>query len=59
MKETTALGAALVAFTCMGIFKSTEEALRAIETGFVEYKPGKDSGKYLESYLAFKESTFT
>lgn len=58
LKETTALGAALVAFTGMGIYKSIEEAFSAIETSFVEYRPGKDSAKYRELYLGFVESIF-
>lgn len=58
LKETTALGAALVAFTGMGIYKSIEEALSALESTFVEYIPGKDSTKYRELYLDFVESTF-
>jgi L-fuculokinase len=58
LKETTALGAALVAFTGMGIYKSIEEAFSAMECTFVEYIPSKDSGKYRELYLDFVESIF-
>jgi L-fuculokinase len=56
LKETTALGAALVALTGMGIYKSIEEAFSALESRFIEYKPGKDNGKYRELYLAYVES---
>jgi L-fuculokinase len=58
LKETTALGAALVAFTGMGIYKSIEEAFSAMECTFVEYIPNKDSEKYRELYLDFVESIF-
>jgi L-fuculokinase len=58
LKETTALGAALVALTGMGIYKSIEEAFSAMECTFVEYKPGKDSAIYRELYLDFVESIF-
>jgi L-fuculokinase len=58
LKETTALGAALVALTGIGIYKSVEEAFSAMDCTFVEYKPSKESGKYRELYLDFVESTF-
>jgi L-fuculokinase len=59
MKETTALGAAMVAFTGMKIYKSIEEAFSAMEGSFVEYKPGKDFARYQEMYRVFAESVFS
>jgi hypothetical protein len=47
-----------VALTGMGIYNSIEEAFSAMENNFVEYKPGKDCGKYRELYLEFVESVF-
>lgn len=58
MKETTALGAAMVAFTGMGIYKSLEEAFAALENSFVEYKPGENRNRYRELYLQFTEEVF-
>jgi L-fuculokinase len=58
MKETTSLGAALVAFTGIGIYKSIEEAFSAIESSFMEYNPGKDKDRYKELYLGFVEEVF-
>jgi L-fuculokinase len=58
LKETTALGAALVALTGMGIYNSIEEAFSAMESNFIEYKPGNDCRKYRELYLDFVESVF-
>jgi len=58
MKETTALGAALVALTGMGIYKSIEEAFAAMESSYMEYKPGKNQDKYKELYVEFVEKVF-
>ena len=58
MKETTALGAAMTAFTGLGIYKDIEEAFMASGDRFVEYLPGKESMKYRELYLEFVEKVF-
>ena len=58
MTETTALGAAMMAFTGMGIYKSLEEAFAAVDNSFVEYKPGEDRNRYRELYLRFTEEVF-
>jgi L-fuculokinase len=50
MKETTALGAAMVAFTGLGIFKNLEEAFSAIESSYEVFEPGVNLGKYREVY---------
>jgi glycerol kinase len=56
MKETTALGAALVAMKGIGIYKSIEEALLSVENQYEEYYPGKNSPLYKDLYLEFSEN---
>lgn len=46
MKETTALGAALVAFTATGLFKSLSEASKNLAPAFSLYEPGPHSNQY-------------
>jgi glycerol kinase len=58
MKETTALGAALVAFTAMGVYASVEEAFRALDNRYVEFFPGKDSGTYSKLYDNYVREVF-
>jgi L-fuculokinase len=58
MKETTALGAALVAFTALGIFTTVEEAFRTLENRYVEYFPGKDSEIYSKLYVDYSRDIF-
>jgi L-fuculokinase len=58
MKETTALGAAMVAFTGMGIYKDLEDAFAAAKIGYTEYTPGKEREIYRELYLRFVEEVF-
>ena len=58
MKETTALGAALVAFTGMGIYKSIEEAFSAVESSYEISEPGENRERYREVYGLFVERVF-
>jgi len=58
MKETTALGAALVAFTGMGIYKSIEEAFGAVESSYEIFEPGENREKYKEVQGLFVERVF-
>jgi len=58
MKETTALGAALIAFTAMDVYATVEEAFQALDNQYVEYTPGKDSSKYSKLYDAYTHEVF-
>ena len=58
MKETTALGAAVMAMKTMGIYNSIEEALSSVEGQYEEYHPGKEKDMYAELYLKFAEDVF-
>ena len=58
MKETTALGAALVALTGMGIYNSLEEAFQAVAGKYDLFEPGDNSQQYRELYDSFVESVF-
>jgi L-fuculokinase len=58
MKETTALGAALVALTGMGIYKNMEEAFFAAKSSHVMFEPGKERERYRELYTEFVEKVF-
>jgi glycerol kinase len=58
MKETTALGAAMVALTGKGIYKSIEEAFNAIESSYDIFEPGENREKYREVYAGFVEKVF-
>jgi L-fuculokinase len=58
MKETTALGAAMVAFTGTGIYKNLEEAFAAIETSYEVFEPGENRERYREVYEEFVEQVF-
>jgi L-fuculokinase len=53
MRETTALGAGLVAFTGMGIFKNIEEACAAIELNYEVYEPSENRHVYRKLYNDF------
>lgn len=58
MKETTALGAALVAFTATGVYATTDDAFRALDNRYAEYFPGKDSEAYGQLYDAYAGKVF-
>jgi L-fuculokinase len=58
MKETTALGAALVAFTAMGVYATVEEAFQALDNQYAEYFPGKDSVTYSRLYNDYAGEVF-
>jgi len=58
MKETTALGAALVAFTAMGVFATVEEAFQALDNQYAEFFPGEDSETYNKLYNDYVREVF-
>jgi len=58
LKETTALGAGMVACTGLGIYKSTEEAFGAVESNYDVYLPGNDKDRYKELYSEFVDKVF-
>ena len=58
MKETTALGAAMLAFTGLKIYSTIEEANSAVHKTYVEYCPGREKEKYREDYLQYVEKVF-
>ena len=59
MKETTALGAALVAFTGLGIYSNIEEAFHAIKGTYAIFEPGEDSLRYREMCAAYIDEVFS
>jgi L-fuculokinase len=58
MKETTALGAAMVAMTGVGIYQSLEEAFTAIESHYEIFEPGENRKSYSDFYKRFVEEVF-
>jgi L-fuculokinase len=58
MKETTALGAALVAFTATGIYATVEEAFGSLDNQYAEYFPGRDSETYGKLYEDYARNVF-
>jgi L-fuculokinase len=58
MKETTALGAALVAFAAMGVYATVEEAFHALDNPYAEYFPGRDSETYRKLYDDYTGEVF-
>jgi L-fuculokinase len=58
VKETTALGAAMVAFTGLGIYKNLEEAFNAIDNRYALYEPGENRERYRAVYGEYKERVF-
>lgn len=56
MKETTSLGAAITAFTGLGIYNDLQDAFANIKNHYEEYHPGKDSEKYKELYSDYKKN---
>jgi L-fuculokinase len=56
IKETTAVGAAMVALAGIGVYSDLEEALAAMDITHVEYKPGKDRDRYRELYLKYLDN---
>jgi L-fuculokinase len=58
MKETTALGAAMMALTGMGIYAGIEEAFNAIESRYEVFEPGENREKYREVYAGFVGKIF-
>jgi L-fuculokinase len=59
MKETTALGASLVAFVAMGVYATVEEAFQAMDNQYAEYFPGKDSETYNTLYEGYAKEVFS
>jgi L-fuculokinase len=55
MKETTALGAAMVAFTGAGVYKSLEDAFSAVKSNYETVEPGVNRERYREIYENFSE----
>jgi L-fuculokinase len=58
MKETTALGAAMVAFTGAGIYNNLEEAFSAVKSNYEIVEPGINRERYREVYGRFVEQVF-
>jgi L-fuculokinase len=58
MKETTALGAALVAFTAMGEYSTVGEAFQALDNEYADFFPGKDSEIYNQLYAEYAGKVF-
>jgi L-fuculokinase len=58
LKETTAVGAAMAAWTGLGLYTNIEEAFSAVKSSYVEYKPGENREKYRELYAGFVEKVF-
>lgn len=58
MKETTALGAAMIAFTGLGIYKSDEQAFNAIESRYDVFEPGENKDRYREMYAGYINEVF-
>ncbi len=58
MKEATALGAAMVAFTGMGIHRNTEEAFSAVNRRYEVYKPSENRDVYKKLYNDFIKRVF-
>jgi len=58
MKETTALGAAMTAFTGLGIYRSDEQAFTAIESSYEVFEPGENSDRYREIYNGYIMEVF-
>jgi L-fuculokinase len=58
MKETTALGAALVAFTGIGVYKNIGDAFSAVDSRYEIFTPGPDCEKYKEVYQLFVQRVF-
>jgi glycerol kinase len=50
MKETTALGAAMVAMTGIGFYGSMEEAFTATDSHYELFEPGENQTRYREVY---------
>ncbi len=57
MKETTALGAALVAFTSAGVYKNIQEAMESMATHFDIFDPGINSVQYNDLYKLYISHT--
>jgi len=53
--EATAMGAAMVAFTGIGIFASIDEALHEVKTRYTVFEPGGDTKTYRDLYQKYKE----
>lgn len=58
MKETTALGAALVSFAALGVYKNVDEAFQALDNQYAEYFPGKYSEIYNKLYNDYTREVF-
>lgn len=57
--ETTVLGAAMFAMPAAGMYRSADEAVRAIENPVETYTPGRDKETYAELYSAFEAQWLT
>jgi L-fuculokinase len=55
MRETTALGASLMAMTGLNIFKNVEEAFHAAQYSYLEFEPGENTDRYGELYDKYIE----
>jgi L-fuculokinase len=58
MKEATALGAALVAFTGLGEYRNFEEAYSAVDNKYEIYEPSENRRIYEKLYLDFVGKVF-
>jgi L-fuculokinase len=58
LKETTAVGAAMAAWTGLGIYRNIEEAFAALNSSYEEFLPGNNRAKYGELYEGFVEKVF-
>jgi L-fuculokinase len=58
MKEATALGAALTAFTGLGIYPNIEEAFSAIDNQYEVYEPSENRDVYRGLYHDFTKKVF-
>ncbi len=55
MKETTSLGAAILAFVATGMYASEKEAFAAMDAGYTTFTPGPDREAYERLYREFYE----
>ncbi len=58
IKEATALGAAMVAFTGMGIYRNTGEAFSAVNRKYEVYEPSENREVYRKFYNDFIKRVF-
>jgi L-fuculokinase len=58
VKETTALGAAMVAMMGVGIYSGIEEAFSAVENNYTMFEPGENRNDYVDLYERYVEEVF-